>query len=478
MQLTKIRRAIIDQIAFPPRVRRRFYPIASRNTIHHKITNEAMINTVIVGAGPYGLSIAAYFRRHGIPFRIFGRPMDSWTSHMPKGMALKSDGFSCNLYDPDRDFTLKDFCAERDIEYSDAGIPVRLETFSSYGMAFQQKMVPDLDERIVVSLERSSAGFSLTLEDGEIVTAQRVVLAVGITHFEYIPESMADLPAQFVSHSFRHHDLESFRGRSVAVIGGGASAIDLSGLLRDVDADVQLVARKPALRFHEKASTNGNRSWWQRVRYPQSGIGTGFQLRFFAEAPMCFHYLPERLRLDTVRTTLGPSGGWFVKDKVVGRVPLVLGCTTERAEVQNGRVHLHLRCLDGCEREIVADHVIAATGYRVNLNRLTFLSPEIQKSLKTVDDTPVLSSRFESSVRGLYFVGVAAANSFGPVLRFAYGAGFAARNLTETMLKATSGDHVVVPVSSVAQPANETSRHLIQRLDSTKSPSVYNSYSD
>ncbi len=157
---------------------------------------------------------------------------------------------------------------------------------------------------------------------------------------------------------------------------------------------------------------------------------------------------------------------------------LVLGCTTERAEVRDGRVHLHLRCLDGCQREIVTDHVIAATGYRVNLSRLTFLSPEIQKSLKTVDDTPVLSSRFESSVRGLYFVGVAAANSFGPVLRFAYGAGFAARNLTETMLKATSGDHVAIPVSGIAKSANEPSRHSIQRLESTESRSAYNSYSD
>jgi len=460
MRRTKIWRVIMNQVAFPPRVRRRFHPIASRNTSHHKIANEPMVNTVIIGAGPYGLSIAAYFRRHGIPFRIFGRPMDSWTKHMPKGMALKSDGFSCNLYDPNGDFTLRNFCAERGIEYSDVGIPVRLETFAAYGKAFQERMVPDLDERIVVGVERSSGGFTVTLEDGKIVTAKRVVLAIGITHFEYVPESLASLPAEFVSHSFRHHDLESFRGRSVAVIGGGASAIDLAGLLRDVDADVQLVARKPSLQFHEKAPANGSKSWWQRIRHPQSGLGTGLQLRFFAEAPVCFHYLPERLRLETVRTSLGPSGGWFAKDKVVGRVPLVLGCTTERAEVRDGRVHLHLRCLDGSERKIVTDHVIAATGYRVNLNRLTFLSSEIQKGLKTAEDTPILSSSFESSVRGLYFAGVAAANSFGPVLRFAYGAGFAARNLTQTMLKATSGDHVAIPVSSVVQPANERTRTI------------------
>ena len=478
MRMTETRRVIMNSVAFPPRVRRRFYPSASRSTSPPKVVSQAMANTVIVGAGPYGLSIAAHFRRHGIPFRIFGRRMDSWTSHMPKGMALKSDGFSSNLCDPDGEFTLKHFCSQRGIEYSDAGIPVRLETFTEYGKAFQEQMVPDLDERMVVSLERSSSGFVVTLEDGEVITAQRVVLAVGITHFEYIPEILANLPAGFVSHSFRHHDLQSFRGRSVAVIGGGASAIDLAGLLRDIDADVQLIARKPSLQFHEKTPTNGNRSWWDRVRHPKSGLGTGFQLRFFAEAPMCFHYLPERLRLDTVRTSLGPSGGWFIKDKVVGRVPLVLGCTTERADVRDGRVHLHLRCLDGSTREIVTDHVIAATGYKVSLNRLAFLSSEIRKNLKAVEDTPVLSSSFESSVHGLYFVGVAAANSFGPVLRFAYGAGFAARNLTRGMLKATSGDQIAVPVSSVAQPANERSRHSIRGLESPEHPAAYKTYSD
>jgi thioredoxin reductase len=458
--MTKIRRATIDKVAFPPRVRRRFNPIASRNTSHQKISIQAMVNTVIVGAGPYGLSIAAHFRRRGIPFRIFGRPMDSWTTHMPKGMALKSDGFSCNLYDPEGDFTLRHFCDERGIEYSDAGIPVRLETFTAYGMAFRERMVPELDQRLVVSLERLPSGFALRLEDGEQVTAKRVVLAVGITHFEHVPEVLAHLPAEFLSHSFRHHNLEPFRGRSVVVIGGGASAIDLAGLLRDVDADVQLVARKPKLQFHDKAPTNGTKSWWQRVRHPQSGLGTGFQLRFYAEAPMCFHYLPERLRLDIVRTSLGPSGGWFAKEKVVGRVPLLLGCTTERAEVQDGRVHLHLRCLDGSERDIVTDHVIAATGYRVNLERLKFLSSDIHSKLKTIDNTPLLSSTFESSIRGLYFVGIAAANSFGPVLRFAYGADFAARNLTRTMLRLASREQIAIPVSSTVQSGSEGTRAI------------------
>jgi thioredoxin reductase len=157
--------------------------------------------------------------------------------------------------------------------------------------------------------------------------------------------------------------------------------------------------------------------------------------------------------LEAVSRSLGPSAGWFVKEKVVGHVPLLLGYTPERAEVRNGKVHLQLRAADGTEREVLAEHIIAATGYKVDVERLRFLNPEIRSKLKTVKGTPVLSSSFESSIPGIYFVGVAAANSFGPVMRFAFGAGFAARRLTHTMLKALSHSSAPVPVRSMATSA-------------------------
>src|SRR2546429_1380075 len=148
-----------------------------------------MLNTniAVVGAGPYGLSIAAHLRQRGIPFRIFGRPMDSWLAHMPKGMMLKSDGFASNIYDPDADFTLKQFCAERRIEYSDLGLPVGLETFSAYGLAFQKRMVPELEDNLVVALDRTSEGFVLGLDNGEAVTARRGLVVFGDYPLPYRP---------------------------------------------------------------------------------------------------------------------------------------------------------------------------------------------------------------------------------------------------------------------------------------------------
>jgi hypothetical protein len=366
---------------------------------------------------------------------------------MPKGMKLKSDGFASNIYDPEAKFTLKHFCAERGIEYADLGIPVHLATFGDYGLAFRDRMVPELEDKLVVGIERSANGFLLRLDDGEEVKARRVVLAVGITHFARVPEALANLPPEIVSHSYLHHDLAAFEGRSVVVVGAGSSAIDMVALLRDAGADVQLVARATSLKFHNAPTLGKRRSLWKRIRHPDSGLGPGLSSRFFSDGPALFHYLPENLRIRIVRTTLGPSGGWFIKDKVVGRVPLLLGFAVECAAMDDGKVRLHLRGADGSEREIVAQHVIAATGYKVDPDRLGFLSSEIRSKIRCVDGSPVLSSSFESSVPGIYFVGLAAANSFGPVMRFAFGAGFAARRLTQTMTKALARNPASAPVS-------------------------------
>src|SRR6202041_962126 len=176
---------------------------------------------------------------------------------------------------------------------------------------------------------------------------------------------------EFLSHSARHREVEPFRGRSVVVIGGGASALDLAGLLQEGGADVQRVRCPEELKCHSQP-TGKPRSQWQQIRHPQSGLGPGMRSRFFANAPGAFHYLPERLRLEAVRRTLGPSGGWFIRDKVVGKVPLHLGCTPQGAEVKDGKVYLSVQAADGSRREIVTEHVIASIVYRDNFERLKF----------------------------------------------------------------------------------------------------------
>ena len=394
-------------------------------------------DVAIVGAGPYGLSLAAYLASHQVSFRIFGEPMQFWRAHMPKGMHLKSDGFASNLYDPDASFTLKQFCADKGLPYHDSTLPVALDTFVTYGLAFQKQFAPNLQKKYVVHLKRTTNGVILELDDGEVVSVRKVVVAAGINSFRQIPSSLAHLPPEFLTHSSEHQDLRSFEKRSVVVLGGGASATDTAALLSDTGADVQLVARDNGIRFHSGGDVL-SRSLWQRMRHPTSGIGPGLRTRFYCDAPWLFRRLPERLRLSIVRRTLGPAGGWFVKERIMGRVPITLGSRPESAQVKNNRVELTLRSTDGSERKVVADHIIAATGYKVDMRRFEFLDPEILANLATLENTPILSATMESSIPGLYFVGAATANSFGPVMRFAFGARFVAPHLARSLVKSLS----------------------------------------
>ena len=377
----------------------------------------------IIGAGQYGLSIAAHLRARGIDFRIFGKPMHSWREQMPAGMFLKSEGFASSLSTPDADFTLARFCADEGHPYSDTGTPVARETFVDYGLAFQRRYVPDLETRLVTGLDRRYGRFELRLEDGTTLTAGRAVVATGLTYFRHLPPILAGLPASLLTHSSEHHDLRRFEGRHVTVIGSGASALDLMAELQAAGADAQLVTRRSRLAWTMPAERAGWKRW-----LPKSGLGPGWRNRFYAYAPMLFRALPAARRRHILRTWLGPSGSWTVKDRVE-RMPLLLGYTPQSAEVSGDRVLLRISGPDAAQREIATDHVIAATGYRVDLQRLSFFAEGLAARVQAVDAMPVLSGEFQSSVPGLYFVGLASGFTFGPLMRFVLGTDYTARRI-------------------------------------------------
>jgi thioredoxin reductase len=389
---------------------------------------------IIVGAGPYGLSVAAHLRAHGVNFQIFGKPMYSWREQMPKGMLLKSDGFASDISTPASTFTLKHYCAQEGIEYDDTRIPVKINTFISYGLTFQKRLVPELDTRLVVQIEEADCGFKVELEDGETVYASHVVLAVGITHFAYTPELFRGLGREFVTHSSEHSDPQRLRGRRVGIIGAGASALDLAGLLKDAGADVSVLARRAAVKFHDAPGAK-RPSLWKRLRSPRTGVGPGWKSKLVTDFPGLFYFLPENFRLRVVKRYLGPSAGWTVKERIVGRVPVHTGLTPQSAQIRDRQVHLTFRDTNGKQVEHDFHQVITATGYRVDVRRLRFLDSSLIARLKTIENAPVLSPNFESSVPGLYFVGVASAFSFGPVMRFAFGSRYAAIRLTRHLAK-------------------------------------------
>ena len=146
----------------------------------------------------------------------------------------------------------------------------------------------------------------------------------------------------------------------------------------------------------------------------------------YTKLPHLFRRLPEATRLRIARTYLGPAPGYFMRDRVIGRVTVHLGLEAVQAKPNAGGVLLTLANNGGEKREFQADHVICGTGYRPELARLPFLDDALLSRINAVQGTPILSANFESSMPGLYFVGAIAMNTFGPVLRFACGAEIAA----------------------------------------------------
>lgn len=393
-----------------------------------------MTDVAIIGPGPYGLSLAAHLKARGVEVRVFGRPMETWLTQMPQDMRLKSEGFASSLYDPGGTFTLREYCRGAGLPYADLGLPVPLSTFASYGLEFQKRFVPELEKKLVSSLIPSATGFEIGLEDGEVAEARRVVVAVGISHFQNVPPVLSSLPEEFVTHSSRHRTFDRFKGREVIVVGAGASALDVAAALHQAGASARVIARDRQIHFHEPPGPSP-RSLLERIQAPMTGLGPGWRSFLCTEAPLLFHKMPEKFRVEVVRRHLGPAGGWFIKQQVVGNVGLHPGLKIAHASMQNDRVHLQVENGDGVARTMSADHVIAATGYQVDLRRVGFLNSDVWMGIRSVGRAPVLSAKFESSIPGLYFIGAASAISFGPLVRFAYGAHFTARHLSKHLAR-------------------------------------------
>jgi FAD-dependent urate hydroxylase len=393
---------------------------------------------VIVGAGPYGLSVAAHLRRHGLPFRIFGSPMQSWGLSMPAGMFLKSEGRASSLSDPAGSYTLKAHCEQYGLSYGEYGVPVPLETFFDYGLKFQQRFVPDVEDNRVLALHRSSYGYELQTATGELLAARSVVVAVGISQFRHVPRRLAYLPRELVSHTSHHRSFGAFSGRDVTVIGGGQSALETAALAREQGVNVRVFVRQPRLVWND-VPPQEPRPLTQRLRRPTTGLGDGWRLRFYANSPGTFHRLPERMRVRVVRTALGPAGAWWLKERVLGQLPVLTGHTVVSAEADGDRLRLRVQCDDGRVIDQSTEHLIAGTGYRVDLSRLSFLGEQLRGRLRLAAGAPALSSSFEASAPDLYFVGLASAHSFGPAMRFLHGADYSARRLVSHLLARAAG---------------------------------------
>jgi FAD-dependent urate hydroxylase len=378
-------------------------------------------DTTIIGAGPYGLSIAAHLRAAGLPFELLGSPLESWRVYMPAGMKLKSERFASNLWDPHRRFTLKRYSEEHGIHYQPVADPLTLETFCKYGDWFRENAVGNHRDVRVSELRRIPGGFNLKLSDGSSFTSRRVVMATGHLYFRVLPAELQSLPEPLALHCARIGDVRQYQGKSVCIIGAGQSALETAAILNENGARVTMLVRRDRIAWNEQSR---QRSLLSRIIRPEAGVASGYQSLAVSELPRLYRFLfaPEK-RHRHVALSYGPSGSYWLRDRVINRVDVRLGTRLIAATPNaDGRVRLEIDGPKGRE-ELLTDHVVAATGYKVDIDRIEYLEPSLARSIvREVNGIPALDSRFGTSVPGLSIVGIASAPVFGPIMRFMYGA--------------------------------------------------------
>ncbi len=384
-------------------------------------------DVVVIGAGPYGLTTAAQLLGRGLKVAVFGKTLELWRNHMPLGMYLRSHWWATNLADPKKHYTFERFFQQSPV-YNKC-YPVPIEAFIDYALWFQKHVVPNVDETYVASVERDGKQFLLTLEDGRKVKCAAVVMAIGLYRYAKRPAEYSLFPADLVTHSFEHSDFSRFEGKTLMVVGAGQSAVEYTALLMEAGASVHLVSRKP---IHWLGPDRAEqRSLWEKIKAPTAGIAPGWKNWALEYLPYLFYLVPQARKDRYIGGHYQAAASDWLRERVIGKAALHEGQKVQQMQVADGGLDVKLS--NG--EQLYVDHVMLATGYEVHLSRLEMLHPRLRKEIQVDQDIPILNHWFESSVPGLYFVGLTALRSFGPLYRFVVGAKAAGERVAMAIAK-------------------------------------------
>jgi thioredoxin reductase len=382
------------------------------------------VEAAIVGAGPYGLSVAAHLR--GRKVEVFGEPMETWRTRMPPDMLLRSDWTETSFSSPGGIGTIDRWAAATGEPREE---PIPLQKFLRYAEWFRSTFVDGADPADVAAVERASRVFRVTTRGGREVDARVLVIAVGAVPFSYAPPPLADALGDGVRFATDLQDYDAYADRNVVVVGGGQGGLESAALAARAGASVELVVRSRLHWFadrepHKHRGPVHRRLY--RLAYPVVGYGPP-PLNRLVLHPDLFAALPRPVGQRLAARVLRAGGSPWLRPALDGLVSLTEGVAVDGIARADGVVRLTMS--DGSTRE--ADAVIIAAGFRFALDRLPFLSPEIRAGIELDEGWPALDRWFRSSDPNVLFVGFAAARRFGPIVRFIPGTRFAAPRVRE-----------------------------------------------
>jgi thioredoxin reductase len=360
---------------------------------------------LIVGAGPYGLAMAAYAGHLGIEHVIVGRPMEFWKVNMPQGMYLRSS--TDWSLDPVGGHSLEDYLAMQGATPSHVE-PLSLQFYSAYAQWFLEQKRIDAIPALVRRLDWADGAdrrIHVTLDDGRIIRARHVVIAVGFKYFKYLPPEMVErVPVGRYSHTCDCVDFKDLRGKRCLIMGGRQSAFEWTALLNEAGAAAVHVS-------HRHDSPSFKAADWSWVNPLVDAM---------VDNPAWFRTLPQKEK-EAVSRRLWAEGRLKVEPWLESRVmqePVTLWPRTQlmgAGELPSGELAVKLD--NG--KTLTIDHVILATGYKVAIGRVPFLARgNILATLATQNGYPILDEHFQTNIPGLFITSMPAAQDFGPFFAF------------------------------------------------------------
>ena len=356
---------------------------------------------LIIGAGPFGLAVAAQAAHDRIEHLIVGKAMEFWRQNMPKGMFLRSA--SDWHLDPINVHTIEAFLGTQGKTPTDVE-PLSLDFYLSYAEWFQQQKQINPLPIYIDKLDSADAQFVARTVNGDVIHARRVVLAPGFKHFAHAPENLiALLPSDRFQHTSEFVDFSAAKDKRYLIIGGRQSAYEWAALLLEAGASaIHLSHRHPSPAFAEADWSWVNRmvdniaddpSWFRRLSQAEKDEVSH---RLWAEGRLKLEpWLAPRLATERVR--------------VWPRTQL-----NSCSQTQNGE----LQAVLSNGETLAIDQIVLATGYKVDIARLPILSGSLLSRLETRNGFPVLDDHFETSVPNFFITSMPATQDFGPFFGF------------------------------------------------------------
>jgi FAD-dependent urate hydroxylase len=372
---------------------------------------------LVVGAGPYALSTAAFARERGIDTTVVGQPMAFWRENMPEGMFLRS-GPDWHLDAADI-HTLEAFLEERAIASEEVD-PIPIRVFLDYAQWFQQAKGIEVREELVADLEQLDGSFTATLAGGERIAAEAVVCAPGIRQYTNLPQWASSVPPGRAAHTCDLVSFEELAGMRVLIVGGRQSAYEWAALLREHGAErIDIVHRHDVPRFERV-------SWKFIDAHVDRTIDVPGYWRNLpkVEQEAIAHRFWEVGRL-TLEYWLTPRLDWAGIHRWPG---------TEVAEVLPVAPESEVQVSLSNSERLIVDQVIFASGYRADLARVPYMAGVLE-SIELADGFPALDEAFGSSIAGLYITGFSATRDFGPFFGFVKGAPAAAALIVRDLMR-------------------------------------------